>query len=202
MISKIEHGTRALPATVWRIVDDVWSQTTLVTISGGCGKLAQELMQVVTRLVRALGRRDAMQLAGSVLAAAGLSGLDADEFTRLAQAVDSPCRVDAQVVRNLAAMLAHSKRLENKLGPCLVLDTVVAQHRLVHRILDGGGYPDQLRRPLKLVDSNMASAIGGYLVGIGHPDEGRGYFELADTPAALDSAAAARSLAARTDPLP
>lgn len=287
MISKIEHGTRALPATVWRIVDDLcraegvlvaehsvlaqaerdyrerrrthrrhaqvqqtgartpalpapvspavllrnsdeaWPQTTLVTISGGCGKLAQELMQVVTRLVRALGRRDAIQLAGSVLAAAGLSGLDAEEYTRLAQAVDSPRRVDAQVVQNLAAMLAHSKRLEDKLGPCQVLDTVVAQHRLVHRLLNKGGCPDQLRRPLSLVDSNIASAIGGYLVNMGHSDEGRDYFEharkaahdarntvyaayaaanisfaafeRADTPAALDSAAAARSLAARTN---
>lgn len=287
MISKIEHGTRALPARLWRIADDlcsaqgvlvaehsvlaqaerdycdrrrthhrrtqaqrtgaqtpallapvspavllrnsddVWSQTTLVSIKGGCGKLAQELMQVVTRLVRALGRRDAIQLAGSVLAAAGLSGLDAEEYTRLAQAVDSPRRVDAQVVQNLAAMLAHSKRLEDKLGPCLVLDTVVAQHRLVHRLLNKGGCPDQLRRPLSLIDSNMASAIGGYLVEMGHSDEGRDYFEharkaahdarntvyaayaaanissaafeLADTPAALDNAAAARSLAARTD---
>ncbi|MGH3868540.1 MAG: hypothetical protein ACRDQ4_20950 [Pseudonocardiaceae bacterium] len=182
---------------------------------------------MVGRLVRALGRRDAIQLAGSVLAAAGLSGLDAEEYTRLAQAVDSPRRVDAQVVQNLAAMLAHSKRLEDQLGPCQVLDTVVAQHRLVHRILDGGGCPDKLRRPLNLVDSNIASAIGGYLVNMGHPDEGRGYFEharkaahdarntvyaayaaanvtfaafeLADTPAALDNAAAARSLAVRTD---
>ncbi len=292
MISKIEHGTRALPAVLWRIADDLcraegvlvaehsvlaqaerdyrdrcrthrrqaqvrqtgartqalpawpapvspvvllrngddaWSQTTLVTLSGGCGKLAEELMQVVTRLVRSLGRRDAIRLAGSVLAAAGLCGLDADEYTRLARAVDSPCRVDAQVVENVAGMLASCKRLEDKLGPCQVFDTVVAQHRLVHRLLDEGGCPDQLRRPLNLIDSNIASTIGGYLVDMGHPNEGRGYFEharkaahdarntayaayaaantsftafeRADTPTALDSAAAARSLAARTDDL-
>jgi hypothetical protein len=76
---------------------------------------------------------------------------------------------------------------------------------------------------------HIASALGGYLVDMGHPDEGRGYleharkaahdagnpvcaayaaanisftaFECADTPTALDSAAAARSLAARTDDL-
>lgn len=291
MISKIEHGTRGLPASLWRIADDLcraegvlvaehsvlaqaerdyrercrphrrpargqragaqahgqalpvpvspvvllrssdeaWPQTTLITISGGYGKLAEELMQVVARLVRALGRRDAMQLAGSVLAAAGLSGLDADECTRLARAVDSPRRVDAQVVRNLAAMLTHSKRLEDQLGPCQVFETVMAQHRLVHRLLDGSGFADELRRPLNLVDSNMASTIGGYLVEMGHPGEGRGYFQharkaahdarntvyaayaaanigsaafdLADMPAALDSAAAARSLAARTNDL-
>jgi len=287
MISKVEHGTRTLPAVLWRIADDLcraegvlvaehsvlaqaerdyrdqcrthrrhaqgqqtptqalpawpafvspvvllrngygaWAQTTLVNLSGGCGKLAEELMAVVTRLVRAVGRRDAIRLAGSVLAAAGLSGLDTDEYTRLAQALETPRRVDAQVVQNLAAMLAYCKRLEDKLGPCQVFDTVVAQHRLVHRLLDNG-CPNQLRRPLNLVDSNIASALGGYLVGMGHPDEGRGYFEharkaahdagnpvcaayaaantsfaafeRADTPTALDSAAAARSLAARTD---
>jgi transcriptional regulator with XRE-family HTH domain len=288
MISKIEHGTRALPAGLWRIADDLcraegvlvaehsvlaqaerdyrdrcrthrrhaqvqqtptqalpawpalvspvvllrhgddtWPQTTLVNLSG-CGKLAEELMAVVTRLVRALGRRDAIRLAGSVLAAAGLSGLDTDEYTRLAQALETPRRVDAQVVQNLAAMLAYCKRLEDTLGPCQVFDTVVAQHRLVHRILDNG-CPNQLRRPLNLVDSNIASAIGGYLVDMGHHHEGRDYFEharkaahdagntayaayaaantsftafeRADTPTALDSAAAARSLAARTDDL-
>ena len=131
-------------------------------------------------------------------------------------------------MQNLAAMLAYCKRLEDKLGPCQVFDTVVAQHRLVHRLLDND-CPNQLRRPLNLVDSNIASALGGYLVDMGRPDEGRGYFEharkaahdagntayaayaaanisftafeRADTPTALDTAAAARSLAARTDDL-
>ncbi len=183
-------------------------------------------MAVVTRLGRSLGRHDAMHLAGSVLAAAGLGGLDADEYTRLAQAVDSPHRVDAQVVQNLATTLAYCQRLEDKLGPCQVLDTVIAQHRLIHRLL-AGGCPDQRRKPLSLVDSNMASAIGGYLVDMCHPQEAKGYFKHArtaahdvgnpayaahaatnssfaaflrgNTPTALDSAAATRSLAARTD---
>ncbi|MBV9142133.1 MAG: hypothetical protein JO115_14670 [Pseudonocardiales bacterium] len=51
-------------------------------------------MAVVTRVVRALGRRNAIHLSGSVLAAAGLSELNPDKYTRLAQAVDSPHRVD------------------------------------------------------------------------------------------------------------
>ena len=289
MISKIEHGTRTLPATLWQIADDLcraegvlvtehaalaraerdyrdryrthhrqtqiqarraqsqalpgwpglispavllysgdeaWPQTTLVHVGAGCGKLAEELMAVVTKLVRALGRRDAMELAGSVLAAVSLCGLDPDEYTRLAHAVSVPSRVDAQVVQNLSAMLAYCKRLEDKLGPCQVLDTVIAQHRLVHYLL-AGDRPDHLCKALSLIDSNMASAIGGYLADMGHPQQAKDYFEhartaahdasnpayaayaatsssfaaflRADTPAALDSAAAARSLAARTD---
>lgn len=213
------------PAVLLYSGDEAWPQTTLVHLGGGCATLAKELMAVVTKLVRSLGRRDAIHLAGSVLAAAGLGGLDADEYTRLAHAIQAPSRVDAQVVQNLAAILAYNKRLEDKLGPCQVLDTVIAQHRLVHRLL-AGDCADHLRKPLSLVDSNMASAIGGYLVDMGHPQEAKGYFEHAraaahdagnstfgayaaintsfaaflrgDTPTALDTAAAARSLAART----
>jgi len=286
MISRVENGTRGLPAALWRIADDLchaqgvlvaehsvlaqaerdyrarrrhaqrqqtgtakpvlptwrelispvvllrtgddaWPRITVVTLRGGCGKLAEELMAVVTRIVRALGRRDAIYLAGSVLAAAGLVDLNLDEYARLAQAVQTPSRVDAQVVRNLAAMLGHCQRLEDKLGPCQVFEMVTAQHRLLHLLK--GGCPEQLRRALSVVDSNMASSIGGYLLNMGHPEESRNYcvharkaahdagnpglaayaasnasfaaFVRGDIPAVLDSAAAARSLAARTNDL-
>ncbi len=189
------------------------------------GQLAEELLQVVTKLIRVLGRRDAIRTVGSVLAALGLSSLDPDEHTRLAQAVASPKRVDTRVVHNVAATLAQCKHLEDSLGPCEVMDTVVAQHRLVRRLLDGG-CPDRLRQPLSVVDSNMASAIGGYLIDMGDHSLAQRYFHHArkaghdagnpacaayaaanasfaaflrgDTPTALDAAAAARSLAART----
>jgi transcriptional regulator with XRE-family HTH domain len=191
------------------------------------GELAEEFMQVVADLVRRVGRRDAMRIAGWALGALGLSGLDAEEYTRLALAVAAPRRVDAQVINNLAAVLAHCKRQEDTLGPCQVLETVMAQHRLVRRLLDGDECREQLRRPLSLVDSNMASTIGGYLVDMGQPADASRYFAdarraahdahnpayaayaaantsfaafvRADTPTALDTAAAARSLATRTD---
>jgi hypothetical protein len=203
-------------------LDVAWSQETRVD-----GVLAEELLEVVVRLVRSMGRREAMRLAGSVLAAVGLSGLlGADEYARLAHAVVSPSRVDAQVVKNLAVTLAVCKRQEDKLGPCQVLDTVVAQHGLVRRIL-AGDCPEKLYKPLSLIDSNMAATIGGYLIDMGQLDAASRYFTHArrtahnasnttystyaaintsfaarlrgDTPAALDSAAASRSLAARTD---
>jgi transcriptional regulator with XRE-family HTH domain len=285
MISKIEHGTRALPGALWRIADDLCRAEGALVAEyealaqaqqdyrdrcrthrhqrqiqqagvkaqaaaregcpghAGCrregaaggkagpetvlvnGGLAEELAHVVTKLVRAFGRRDAIRTVGSVLAAVSLSGLDPDEYMRLAHAVSTPSRVDAQVINNLAATLAYCKRLEDKLGPCQVLDTVMAQHRLVHCLLIGD-CPDQLRKSLSLVDSNMASAIGVYLIDMGQPKAASRYFGYArkaahdadnpayaayaashtsftaflrgDTPTALDSAAAARSLAART----
>lgn len=187
---------------------------------------AEELLHVVTRLVQTLGRRAAISTLGSVLAAVGLSGLDLDEHTRLARAVVSPSRVDTHVINNLAIILAYCKRLEDQLGPSAVIDTVAAQHRLVRCLLDGD-CPDNLRQPLSVVDSNMASAIGGYLIDMGDHSLAQRYFQRArkaghdarnpacaayaaanasfaaclrhDTPTGLDTAAAARSLAARTD---
>jgi transcriptional regulator with XRE-family HTH domain len=282
MISKIEHGTRGMPAELWKITDDVChadgalvaGHNTLAdaegdyrarcrtyhrqaqqreaqarvdafqaspmsslcdggnegdlwsNVTGGVeGELAKELMAVVTKLIRSLGRRDAMQIVGWALASVGLSGVDPDEHTRVIHAVESPSRVDAQVVNTLALTLAACKRQEDKLGPSQILDTVVAQHQLVLRLQDG--CPPQLRKPLSLVDSNMACSIGWYLIEMGHHATGRRYLERArkashragnpayaayaacyishaaflrgDTPTALDAAAAARSLAARTD---
>lgn len=201
---------------------EAWPDRTL-----GSGELAEELMAVVSKLVRMLGRRDAIRLLGGALAAAGASGLDPDQYARLARAVEDSRRVDAHVVTNLAVTLAHCKRQEDMLGPSEVLDTVVAQHRLAGRLLHG--CPDGLRQPLLVVDSNMASAIGGYLIDMGDLGAASRYFQHArkaahdagnpayaayaaanasltarlrgDAPTALDTAAAARSLAARTNDL-
>lgn len=289
LVSKVEHGTRAMPAALWELADQVChaagvllaeytilaqveadyrercrsqhhrqqihraaiqaqrnahraspalalppavpdggndpcADSELGLVSAG---LAEELLAVMAKIIRTLGRRQAIRLAGSVLAAVGLPGLnlDPDETTRVVLAVEVPRRVDAQVITHVAAMLAYCKRLEDSLGPREVLDTVMAQHRLVHRLLTGD-CPEHLRKALNLVDSNIACALGGYLVGMGQPDEGSRYFhharkaahdagnpvcaayaaantsfaayERADTPTALDAAAAARSLAART----
>jgi hypothetical protein len=185
-------------------------------------QLAGELWSVVEHLVRALGRRDAIRVAAWALTALGLSNLNPDEYTRVAHVAAVPSRVDTQVIHNLAATLAHCKRQEDQLGPREVLDTVIAQHQLVRRLLTGCA--DHYRTPLRIIDSNMAVTIGGYLVDMGHPEAGKRYFETArraaheahhpgyaagqhsfaarlthDTPTALDAAAAARSLAARTN---
>ncbi|MGH3695338.1 MAG: helix-turn-helix domain-containing protein [Pseudonocardiaceae bacterium] len=289
LISKVEHGSRGMPAGLWELADQVChAQGVLITEhsrlaqaeddyrlwwrarrrreqiqhaaihthgqkdsllvrsalalppvlpdGGGapCAEvalvsagLAEELLSLVAKIVHRVGRREAIHLAGSVLAATGLPGLNLgpDEQTRVVQAVEVPRRVDAHVINNVAVMLAYCKRLEDSLGPREVLDTVMAQHRLVHRLL-AGDCPDRFRKPLHLVDSNIACALGGYLVGMAQLDEAAHYFtharkaahdagnrvcaayaaantsfaafERNDIPTALDAAAAARSLAAHT----
>ncbi|MGH3833638.1 MAG: hypothetical protein ACRDRS_24910 [Pseudonocardiaceae bacterium] len=92
----------------------------------------------MTVLERRLGRRDALRVARLALAALSLSGLDTDEYTRTAHAVAAPRLVDAHVVNNLASTLAQCKRQEDTLGPSEVLDTVLAQHRIVRHLLAGG----------------------------------------------------------------
>ena len=196
-------------------------------ISGVETELAEELMrELVETLARSLGRRRALQVARWSLGIVGLAGLDADECTRIALAVASPHRVDTRVVKNLATTLAYCKRQEDTLGPAEVLDTVMAQREIVRHLLDGD-CPENVRRPLSTVDSDMATTIGGYLVDMSQHDMARRYLEhgrraahkarnpacaayaasrtnfaafvRGDTPTALDTAAAARSLAARTD---
>ncbi|MGH3709033.1 MAG: hypothetical protein ACRDRQ_13250 [Pseudonocardiaceae bacterium] len=196
-------------------------------IPGADRELAEELMrEVITILERTLGRRDALRAARWALAALSLSGLDPDECARVAHALDAPRRVDAQVVSNLATTLAYCNRQEDTLGPGEVLDTVIAQHQIVRHLLTGG-CTEGLCKPLNTLDSNMATTIGGLLFNMGHLDAARRYCERGrraghdagnpacaayaaattsqvaflrgDTPTALDTAAAARSLAARTD---
>jgi len=197
------------------------------SLAGVSSDLLEELIQVVTKLVRRLGRRDAIRVAGLTLATIGVSGMDTDECVRVAQALDSPRRVDAQVIRNLASTFAHCRRQEDALGPFGVMETVVAQHGVVRSLLEGGCLEGGLSRSLLALESSMASSIGHYFVDLGDLDGAVRYFRLARkaghdarSPAcaayaasnmsfaaylsgaahtAMDTAAAARSLAARTD---
>ncbi|MGH3937406.1 MAG: hypothetical protein ACRDTG_02025 [Pseudonocardiaceae bacterium] len=180
---------------------------------------------MITRLEQSIGRREAMRLLKWALTTMGTSGLDTDQYLRVAQAMVIPSRVDAHVINNLAITLASSKHLEDTLGPNEVIDTVLDQHAIVRRLQTG--CPDQFRKPLQLLDSTMASTIGGYLIDMGQPHAAIPYFNRArktahdagnptcaayaaqaasfaarlcgDTPTALDAAAAARALAARTN---
>ncbi|MGH3802790.1 MAG: helix-turn-helix domain-containing protein, partial [Pseudonocardiaceae bacterium] len=81
------------------------------------GAQAQEMMAMFDSLVRAFGRRRAIQIFSVMMATVGLADLDADEKTRLAQAVDNPDRIDGEVVRTLWATLTQTRRLYDRPRP-------------------------------------------------------------------------------------
>ena len=217
------HALKVCPAPQLHLLSGLEAPPELALVSG---ELAEEFMQVVRKVARSLPRREAMQVGKWVLTTLGLIGLDSDECMRVARALAAPRRVDGQVVQNLATALAQCQHLEDTLGPAEVLDTVISL-RGVGRHLLAGGAPERLCQPLLVLDSKTAATIGGYLVDMGNNGPGQRYFQRAriaghdarsascaayaaanmsfsaflrgETHTALDTAAAARSLAARTD---
>lgn len=123
----------------------------------------EELARVLKRLTDLVGRRDAIALAGQVLAAVGVAGLDEDEMTRIAHAVATPGRVDDATVTHLRHTLRTSQALEDQLGPQEVIAAVMAQLSLVRGLLQGG-VPDTHYRPLQEIAARIATVLGGYYV--------------------------------------
>ncbi len=125
----------------------------------------EELARVLKRLTDLVGRRDAIALAGQVLAAVGVAGLDEDEITRIAHTVATPGRVDNATVTHLGHTLRTSQALEDQLGPQQVIAAVMAQLSLVRGLLQGG-VPDAYYRPLQEIAAKIAAVLGGYYVNL------------------------------------
>ncbi len=107
--------------------------------------------------------REHLRLLGWVattVAASLVSKLDTYNQERLVRAIVSPGRVDTQIIDSIEIMLQHCKRQEDALGPQAVLHTVLAQRELVNSLLDE--CPDELRPRLLSVYSGMSSSIGSY----------------------------------------
>lgn len=139
--------------------------------------LAEEIVKMITRLARQMGRRDAVRVVFGALAVAGLSGVvDVDDFERMALAVGSPQRVDARVVESFAIALTQFKRQQRTLGPSAVVGAVVAQYDVVQGLL-AGGCPEGLTRPLLTVQSDMAREIGSYQIDLGNQDAAQRYLQ-------------------------
>jgi transcriptional regulator with XRE-family HTH domain len=109
---------------------------------------------VSTSPVRGLG------LMASTIAPFLMSNSTTDEQERFTKAVASPGRVDTQVIDHLEVMLQHCKRQQDSLGSQAVLHTVLAQRGLVNYLLDG--CPDELRPRLLSVYSSMSISVGYY----------------------------------------
>ena len=154
-----------------------------------------------------------------------VSSLDSEEQERLVKAVAAPGRVDDQVIDHIETMLQHCKRQEDALGPHAVLHTVIAQRELVNSLLDE--CPDELRPRLLSVYSSMSSSVGLYHFDLDDPASAMHYCDQAreaaqearntelavyalcmmsyfsswhgKAHAGIDFAAAAQSLAGKTD---
>ncbi len=125
--------------------------------------LRDQLTNVFGEWAHTMNRRELLWLLGwaaTVVAAAPVSGLDTDEQERLAQAIASPSRVDARVIDHIETMLSQCRRQEDTLGPHAVLATVLAQRQLVHALL--AECSTVFRPRLLSVYSRMSSPAGTY----------------------------------------
>lgn len=191
-------------------------------------RLCAQLKNVLGEWANTMNRREVLRLLGwaaAIVAASPMGGLDADDQQRLTQAIALPSRVDTQVIDSLEAMFGQCKRQEDALGSRLVLDTVLAQRRLIHRLLKD--CPAPLRPRLLSVYSDMSTSIGYYFFELNDLNNARYFCEQArvaahdagDTglsiyalcemsyfaswqgkaPVAIDFAAAAESFLPKTD---
>lgn len=131
--------------------------------AGWGDQLYEQLTKFLHEWADTMKRRGLLQLLGwaaTTVAASPVSGLDTEEQERLAQAIASSSRVDAQVIDHIETMLQHCKRQDDALGPQAVLHTVLAQRQLVRALL--ADCPAVLRPRLLSVHSNMSSSAGFY----------------------------------------
>ena len=176
----------------------------------------------------AVERREHLRLLGwmaTAVAASQKVSLDSEEQERVSKAIAAPRRMDAQVIDHIETMLKHCKRQDDILGPQAVLHTVLDQRELVGSLLDE--CPDGLRPRLLSVYSSMSSSIGTYLFDLEDPASAMYYCDQAreaaqearstelaiyalcnmsyfaswhgKAHAGIDFAAAAQSLASKTD---
>ncbi|MGH3755210.1 MAG: helix-turn-helix domain-containing protein [Pseudonocardiaceae bacterium] len=191
-------------------------------------QLCEQLQTFLCEWANTMERREHLRLLGWVattIATSPLSGLNTDEQERLFRAVAVPGRVDEQSIGHIETILQHCKRQEDALGPHAVLHTVLAQRELVDSLLDKCSA--ELRPRLLSVYSSMSTSIGNYFFDLDDGASAMRYCAQARAAAqearnpelaiyalctmsyfaswqgqahtALDFAAAAQSLAAKTD---
>lgn len=101
------------------------------------------LVQALAQWAEGMNRRDILAILGAAATAAAasplLDRLTPDEAGRITAAAAGTRRADPAVAGHAEAVLAHCMRQEDALGPQVVLDTVLAQQRLVTALLAGTG---------------------------------------------------------------
>jgi hypothetical protein len=102
-----------------------------------------QLVQALAQWAAQMKRRDILALLGAAATAACasplLDRLSPDDLARMASAAAGTRRADPAIAAHAEAVLEHCMRQEDALGPQVVLDTVLAQQRLVTALLAGAG---------------------------------------------------------------
>jgi hypothetical protein len=140
--------------------------------------------QEYDHLVRALAqwawqmkRRDVLALLGAAATAACaaplLDHLSPGQVQRVTAAADGTRRADPGIAAHIEAVLDHCMRQEDALGPQVVLDTVLAQQRLVTTLLAGTG--GGLRTRLLSLLANICRFTGWILYNL-DDYTGAGYY--------------------------
>lgn len=143
------------------------------------------------RLVDIMKRRGLIQLAGRLAAGGALTlpaldglqllgelDLDPDEQERVTKAIDSPVRVDEQVIGHIETMHYACKRQDDTFGPKAVLNIVLGQQRLVRNTLLPA-CPDSLRPRLLSLYSSLCDSTGWYFFDLNNFELAWGQFEKA-----------------------
>lgn len=192
-------------------------------------RLYDQLTQLLRQCAGTMNRRELFQLFGleaiTVVALAAVSGIDDQDWERLARAIVAPSRVDSRVLDHLVSILRYCEQQDDVLGPRAVLHTVLAQRQLARHLL--AECPAPLRYRLLGLYSAMSGSVGDYCFDLNDPDSAHYYYDQARVAAhaagdnelsiyalcsmsyavssrgralaGIDLAAAAQSFAARTD---
>ncbi|MGH3755311.1 MAG: helix-turn-helix transcriptional regulator [Pseudonocardiaceae bacterium] len=139
-------------------------------------RLYDQLKSILGEWAEKVDRRKLLRLLGwaaTVVAATPVSSLDADEQERLVRAIALPSRVDGRVIDHIEGVLQYCKRQEDALGPRAVLHSVFAQRELVDSLL--GQCSDELRPRLLSVYSSMSSSVGFYCFDLDGADSAMRY---------------------------
>lgn len=122
------------------------------------------------KLLRSLG-----WAASAVAAMPLLEGLPPEEQIRVAQAVETPDRIDATTIEHIEAVLWSCIRQDDALGAQATLDTVCAQRNLVRLILPE--CPAELRPRLLSLYSNYSLQAGWLFYDLNDFDSASYYYE-------------------------
>jgi DNA-binding XRE family transcriptional regulator len=139
------------------------------------------LLSDLTSWASDLNRRELLRLLGVASAEVTvpplLAGLTSDDQDRVAHTMGAPSRVDELAIQHMESMLHAAMHQDDALGPHAVLDTVLAQRRLVQTLLVD--CPSALRSRLLTLYSNMSRFAGWLSFDLADYDTSSRYYEAA-----------------------